>query len=212
LYRYGDLAAAYNGAGRIIRVEDESGISETRYGKLGETVWESGTIKTLDAGRGMPVKTAVMEYMSNYLGQTEKIVYLNGEEVRYGYDSGGQIKKVTGSRMGTDFEYVKEIGYDEWGQRAYIEYGNNRSRSGGVTGEGVKTYYKYDENRRWLEEIKTMKGSAEYQKIKYDFDKVGNVLGYTNEAGRYATSQNYSYDELYQITGASGQSVQCLYY
>jgi len=138
-------------------------------------------------------------------------VYPDGETVTYDYDRGGQIKKVTGRRMGMDFEYVKEIGYDEWGQRSYIEYGNNKNQSGTASGEGVKTYYTYDENRRWLKEIKTLKEGREYQKIEYTFDKVGNVEKYENKAGRYVTGQDYSYDELYQLTGAEGHSTQYLY-
>ena len=74
----------------------------------------------------------------------------------------------------------------------YIEYGN-----------GVKTTYKYDENRRWLDSIKTQ-GDIELQNINYSFDLVGNVLGYSNNARRYETSQSYEYDALYQLVGATG--------
>ena len=38
---------------------------------------------------------------------------------------------------------LNDIGYDEYGQRVYIEYGN-----------GVKTNYSYDPARRWLSNIK----------------------------------------------------------
>jgi len=39
---------------------------------------------------------------------------------------------------------IKDIAYDEYGSRKFIEYGN-----------GVKTWYNYDENRRWLDTIRT---------------------------------------------------------
>jgi YD repeat-containing protein len=48
-----------------------------------------------------------------------------------------------------DFEYVRDIGYDEFGQRAELEYGN-----------GVKTEYTYNPERRWLERIVTTGGTG----------------------------------------------------
>jgi hypothetical protein len=75
---------------------------------------------------------------------------------------------------------VNEIGYDEYGQRVYIEYGN-----------GVKTGYSYDPYRRWLKGIRTESGGMGnvYQDIGYGFDDVGNVKGYTNTSGGYTTKQ-----------------------
>ena len=88
--------------------------------------------------------------------------------------------------------YIKDIAYDEYGNRKFIEYGN-----------GVKTNYTYDENRRWLKNIKT-KTNVELQNINYNFDLVGNVLGYDNNARNYETTQAYEYDSLYQLIGATG--------
>jgi RHS repeat-associated protein len=87
--------------------------------------------------------------------------------------------------------------YDAFGQRTYIEYGN-----------GVRTSYAYDEDRRWLDSIQTTNSSGDvYQGMSYNFDLVGNVRGYTNKAGTYETSQSYHYDDLYQLHEASGTSV-----
>ena len=95
---------------------------------------------------------------------------------------------------------------DQYGQRTRIEYGN-----------GTHTDYSYDPARRWLETIKTSRDDANgnslrpYQNIEYKFDPVGNVLGYENNcmdgtSGNYCTSQNYSYDGLYQFVRAHGES------
>jgi hypothetical protein len=122
------------------------------------------------------VKTAVMEYQSNYLGQMEKIIYPDGEIVTYGYDRAGQVKTVTGVKPSVTFAYVNDIAYDEYGQRKFIEYGN-----------GVRTNYVYDEYRRWLTSIDTKKGSTVHQSISYRFDSVGNIEGYDNKGTKYDT-------------------------
>ena len=89
---------------------------------------------------------------------------------------------------------MSKIGYDEYGQRSFIEYGN-----------GVKTAYTYDENRRWLDSIETLSATQKLlQNMSYSFDRVGNVSGYTNDSGNYSTTQKYSYDSLYQLVGAKG--------
>ncbi|WP_253707803.1 RHS repeat-associated core domain-containing protein [Treponema sp. OMZ 799] len=88
---------------------------------------------------------------------------------------------------------------DEQAQRVYIKYGN-----------GVETRYKYDEKRRWLDTIETKNVQTQdvFQKIKYSFDPVGNVLGYANDATTYETQQTYSYDSLYQLICVEGTSNQ----
>jgi hypothetical protein len=131
-----------------------------------------------------------MKYASDYLGRMERITY--PQRGRYGYDYGGNVVTVTGTRLGREFEYVKEIGYDEQGRRVYIKYGN-----------GVETRYEYDAERRWLKGIET--GSAagrRMQGIRYRFDAAGNVLWYENEAMSYRTAPRY--DGLSQLTGALG--------
>ena len=89
------------------------------------------------------------------------------------------------------------IGYDEYGQRVYIKYGN-----------GVETNYTYDKDMRWLKHIDTANTyGKQYQNIKYTFDDVGNVKSYENDCmngSRYRTEQTYTYDALYQLISATG--------
>ena len=142
-------------------------------------------------------------------GQRTRIEYGNGTHTDYTYDparrwlntiktanKGGQVTGVKGYRNEKETVYVSKIGYDEYGQRTYIEYGN-----------GVKTSYTYDENRRWLDTIKTTSATDRIlQNITYNFDKVGNVRGYENIGENYKTAQNYKYDSLYQLVGVKGQT------
>jgi RHS repeat-associated protein len=100
---------------------------------------------------------------------------------------------------------VSETGYDEFGQRVYIKYGNDPYGNG----NGVETWYKYDPARRWLTDIvtKNPRGNVTYQDISYELDAVGNVKGYSNNGDMHMTSQRYEYDDLYQLVEARGESI-----
>ena len=195
-YEYGAYGAANNAAGKVVSVRDEAGVTRYEYGKLGEVTKETRTLK-----RHIPAyeseKTAVMEYVSDYLGRMQRINYPDREVVTYGYDAGGQVCSIKGKRGTQDYTYVADIRYDEYGQRIYIKYGN-----------GVETNYTYDENMRWLKHIGTEnKYGTQYQNIVYSFDDVGNVEKYTNDCmngARYSTEQKYTYDALYQLIKAEG--------
>ncbi|MCL2480118.1 MAG: hypothetical protein FWF38_00245 [Spirochaetaceae bacterium] len=191
-YEYGKNShSAINGVNRVIKLTDESGYTTYEYGKLGEVIREARRIDLLSPGRDLAPQ--VMEYRSDYLGRMQEITYPDGETVSYIYDVGGQIKSVKGVKFSNrEVYYIKDIAYDEYGNRKFIEYGN-----------GVKTYYNYDENRRWLENIKTQ-SDMELQNINYSFDLVGNVSGCDNSARRYETNHTYEYDNLYQLIAAQG--------
>ena len=200
VYTYGGANDTHGAANRILSVTDASGSLEYEYGKLGEITKETRTLATHLNGSN-PTETAVMEYRSDYLGRMQHIVYPDGEKVSYGYDRGGQVASVTGENYGHTFNYVTNILYDEYGQRTRIDYGN-----------GTLTEYSYNPERRWLDTIKTQgKWNQSYQNISYSFDAVGNVLNYENDclgdaSGSYTTRQAYSYDSLYQLIKADGET------
>ena len=200
VYTYGAANDTHGAAGKILSVTDASGTLEYEYGKLGEVIKETRTLRTHLNGY-YPTETAVMEYRSDYLGRMQWIVYPDGEKITYGYDKGGQVVSVRGEHYGHEFNYVTNILYDEYGQRTRIDYGN-----------GTFTEYNYDPARRWLDTIKTEnKWGQSYQNISYSFDAVGNVLGYENDCldsvtGNYKTKQTYSYDNLYQLIKVDGET------
>lgn len=185
-------------AGRRTRLDDESGPTEYSYGLLGELIRERRTISRL--GACVDDIPQEMRYESDYLGRMRSIEYPDGEVVTYSYNRGGLVNGVSGMRLGAQFEYVRSIGYDEFGQRVSIEYGN-----------GVRTSYEYDENRRWLSAVRTTEGTGDadslYQNIQYGFDGVGNVTFAENDAFLSKTRHDYTYDDLYQLTRAEGVSV-----
>ncbi len=197
-YEYGtEKDKGINGAGKIIKVSDESGTIEYEYGLLGETTSEKRTLKVHN-NSSMTELTQSMSYVSDYLGRMQNITYPDGEIVTYGYDDGGQVCSVHGQneKYGFDYDYVSDIGYDEAGQRVYIKYGN-----------GVETDYVYNPERRWLDSINTSNLSGlVIQNIGYSFDKVGNITGYENNCSKWSVKQNYTYDSLYQLISASGKT------
>ncbi len=169
-YFYGGPRDDGNRAGRIKKIIDESGITEYHYGKLGEEVKTDKTMDFLVPGQKPWKFTTHTGY--DYLGRVQSIIYPDKEHVNNIYDRGGQIKAVHGKKQGDHYDYVKEICYDEFGQRVYIKYGND-----------VETHYTYDPYRRWLSAIDT-KGSygTAFQELSYAFDRVGNVLSIENTA------------------------------
>ena len=189
---YGEADRDDNGSGRLISSTDESGTIVNKYGKLGEIVNLSRTLNRLSLASDP--ESAEMTYKSDYLGRMEQITYPDGEIVTYGYDSGGQVTSVTGDRLGVSTEYIKKIGYDEFGQRTYIFYEND-----------IETIYEYDEDRRWLKNLQSTNDlGREIQNLSYNFDNIGNIIQLDNDSELYRTTQTYEYDELYQLTGASG--------
>ncbi len=194
---YGEPESGH-GAGRKTFVEDESGTIAYSYGALGEVVRERRTIKRMNVCDGEISQE--MRYEFDYLGRTRSVEYPDGEVVEYSYDTGGLVNGVRGTRLGVRFDYVRSVTYDEFGQRSSIEYGN-----------GVRTTYEYDENRRWLSAVRTTEGTEDadslYQNIAYGHDGVGNVTFADNDAFISRTRHEYRYDDLYRLTRAEGVSV-----
>ena len=193
-YTYGAQGAPHNSAGRLVSRRDESGSISYRYGLMGEVTYEERSLERLTPLE--PERSAAMRYRSDYLGRMASITYPDGEKISYTYDPGGQVTGIQAARSdGTQTILVKKIGYDEYGQRTYLEYGN-----------GNITTYTYDEQRRWMDTLKTQntRSGVTLQNLTYRFDAVGNVLSRGEVTSRYSTSQSYSYDALYQLTGATG--------
>jgi RHS repeat-associated protein len=192
-YIYGTAAdAAINAVGRMKEVRNNMTDVSYEYGKLGEATKVTKTLRRI-SGSGQTY-TGAMGYLYDYLGRMETITYPDGEVVRYGYDRGGEVETVTGSRSGQTTSYVKDVAYDEYGQRAYLKYGNN-----------VTTEYTYHPTRRWLSHIRTVASNGHvFQDMEYTFDKVGNIVRTANTASQKTIVQEYGYDDLDELTSANG--------
>jgi hypothetical protein len=106
--------------------------------------------------------------------------------------------------------FVKNIDYDEKGQRSAIEYGNDATDRG-----MVKTEYQYDPETFRLISLKTQRKAdgAMLQDLNYTYDPVGNITTIQDDAqqtiyfdGQVVNpSTKYQYDPLYRLIQAEGR-------
>ena len=195
-YVYGKAGTGAK-AGRLILQEDATGGQEFFYGLQGEIV---KTIRTIIVN---PVfaTTYVSEQEFDTWGRVKKIIYADGEVVNYHYNKSGLLYSMDGSKLGTDYKYVDQSGYDEYEQRIYLRYGN-----------GAESNFKYDKVRRRLAELKSSTASGQpIINNTYTYDAVNNVTSIINNVpsatsgpGGYA-KQDFHYDNLYRLDSASGE-------
>ncbi|MFJ7215540.1 SpvB/TcaC N-terminal domain-containing protein [Amycolatopsis sp. NPDC098790] len=200
-YTYGALGAPENGAGRITAIHDAAGTVTRGYGPLGELTRETrtlgGDVGTKD-DRGKSFTTTTRYDSWNRVLET---TYPDGEELTYGYDTGGQVTRLTGVKGSSSYTYLARLDYDEFGQKVLQE-----------TGSGVRTTYGYNDTDRRLATLKSAQpdGTA-FQNLAYGYDKVGNVTALTNDVAVPGakelggpSSQTYGYDDLHRLTSATG--------
>jgi RHS repeat-associated protein len=198
VYIYGGPGAPFNRADRIATVTDGSGVEERSYGKLGEVVQ---TVKTATALNGAsPKGPYTTRFQFDDFERLLAVVYPDGETLTYGYDAGGQVKSATGLLRGARFDYLRHLGYDEFGERARMLLGN-----------GVETRYTYDPQSRFLAQLRTTGAGRDLQNLRYQYDLTGTIQAIQNDLpvpspSLYGgpVSQTFRYDDLYQLVGAQG--------
>ena len=204
-YTYGAPGAAFNTAGRITKITSQMGTEERQYGKLGETVYEKKTVTTFTNATHPSVYET--RFFFETFGRLLRITYPDGEIVTNTYDSGGNltnasgVKAVAASGQNHRYQYLQNLFYDKFEQRAQVTQGN-----------GVKTVYSYDANTRRLNNLNAVRqGNNIFQNLSYSYDKVGNILGLANNVAvpppnvfGGPTNQSFAYDDLYRLTHAEG--------
>ena len=198
-YSYGEPGAEFNRAGRIVKVENPDVRAERFYGKLGETVKAIKSFWSHSPPKAWREHTT--EYEFDSFGRMRSLVYPDGEVLTYGYDKGGLVVSATGFKGGTEYPYLKDITYDEFGQRTRLELGN-----------GVVTNYEYDDKTRRLDNILSSNEQGyTLQNMAYSYDLVGNILGTDNAPfmtfndAPLSVTQEYGYDDLHRLIAAEGQ-------
>jgi RHS repeat-associated protein len=225
VYEYGgpELAGDADGnrAGRLVRESSESGTREASYDRFGRVARESFEYVTM-RGEGHGPFRAAFEYEHDAFGRLLELRYpgLGDEIVRYGYDRGGELSSVAGDSVrptppGGQFhtDYLKHVGYDEFGERVRV-----------VVGNGITTRYTYEPLRRHLERVEADHHDPflqqhglpprPMQRLHYQFDPAGNLLEARNDVPPDdlpnaqvtvgPTLYTFAYDERYQLTGAEG--------
>ncbi|MEM9522374.1 MAG: SpvB/TcaC N-terminal domain-containing protein, partial [Pseudomonadota bacterium] len=201
-YTYGAPGAAHNRAGRIVTATSQGGIEERFYGPLGEMVQQVRTVNS-DTQGNAPQSPEVYTTTWTYdtWNRLHAMTYPDGEVLTNQYDSGGRLRRIDGAKTGVDYEYLRHLGYDKFGQRVYLHAGN-----------GTETAYAYVPTTRRLDGL--VAGNAQgrtFQDLSYTYDPVGNITAQANAASVTGASQmggatafTYEYDDLYRLTGATG--------
>lgn len=196
-YTYGEPGASDNRAGRIVIQEDGSGAQEFFYGPLGEVVKNIRTVVIPQHDE----QTYTTQWQYDTWNRLTSMTYPDGEKVTYNYNSGGLLRSMTGKKKGTTFNYVNQLGYDKFEQRVYLEYGN-----------GTKTHYEYEPERRRLHNMAAQtKAKRLFIDNVYTYDKVNNILSLENKAPipssnlmGGSSTYSYDYDDLYRLKTAEG--------
>lgn len=196
-YTYGDAGAPNNRAGRIVLQEDATGAQEFFYGPLGEQVKNIRTIVIPQHNE----QTCVTEWEYDTWNRLTSMTYADNEKVEYIYNAGGKLRSMSGMKKKSTYLYVNQLGYDKFEQRVFLAYGN-----------GTKTTYSYEPDRRRLKNvIARTTANRTFIDHQYQYDHTNNILSFNNTApvphanlmGGPASYQ-YSYDDLYRLTDASG--------
>ncbi|MCD4506937.1 hypothetical protein LQR30_22980, partial [Chromobacterium piscinae] len=131
-----------------------------------------------------------------------------GHRQRFAYDAAGRLKASwVRLKDSLEREVLRSIHYSAAGQKLREEAGN-----------GVVTAYRYEPETQRLLEVTTTRAAIGdrktlLQRLRYDYDPVGNILAIRNDAEaarffknqRVTPDQTYRYDSLYQLIQASGR-------
>jgi RHS repeat-associated protein len=193
-YTYGSSG---NETGRVTEQTDATGTQRFAYGNMGEIVHNRRTV----VGPNIPTMTFDTQFTYDSWNRIQSIRYPDGEEVFYTYDLGGNLRIVEGTYMEQPYPYVKNIYYDHYEQRTYLQYGN-----------GTETFYQYSPELRRLSNLQVTTSSQEDLLLNdYAYDNVGNILTIKNNAQPNSVNKmggyyvhDYKYDNLNRLTDASG--------
>jgi RHS repeat-associated protein len=211
-YYYGTAgnsdAANDNAVGRLWYHVDATGTQYMKYGRLGELTLNRRSV----AVPGDRVYWFQTEWTYDTWNRVKTIKYPDEELVTYKYNKGGELHAMTSNKNGANNkDIISQLGYDKFGQRTYLRYGN-----------GTETTYNYQAERRRLDRMKvsasTTYGAAtarQFVNNKYNYDVLSNVLSIQNNTVAVPTAtqiggrswQEYTYDDLNRLTTASGNFV-----
>lgn len=223
-YEYGTPAeagnAAGNLAGRLKREISEPGTREFSYDELGNIVRRYTSYHRMREPHLGPYEQTVRYSFDSFGRMLQARFPGSGAEViSYGYDRGGLVRSAFGLNTQVNPQHPDEspntlyfihIGYDEFEQRTRTVHGN-----------GIETHLVYEPTTRRLSQINANyqdrainQPSRPFQQLRYDYDNVGNIEEARNDAPYSDTlnasvlvgpvTHNYTYDDLYQLTNASG--------
>ena len=184
-YTYGTMAdTVYNAAGKVILLEDASGWQTFKYGKLGEV---TENIRTFALPYDNQTYTFKMNFEYDSWNRIQSMTYPDGEVVSYGYNPGGMLKSVSGTKTDRFYPYIDSIRYNEFELKEAVWYGN-----------GTRCICNYDVLQRLAGLNSYTATDEQIQGVQYVYDEVGNITDISNSAGILANGLGGSYSNLYQ--------------
>jgi len=210
-YSYGPAGANENGAGKIVEQFDASGSQTFGYNKLGALVKNNRTVILDDPDNlgGIEAANNCMDinietnWEYDTWNRIKTLTYPDGEVVNYQYNTGGLLNKMTGTLNGATYEYIKNLGYDEFEQRVHLNYGN-----------ATTTNYTYEPERRRLKTLTASKARSfpfaqqNFIKNSYTYDNENNIKKIENNATGQSiggnTNYSFIYDKMNRLTHAEG--------
>lgn len=191
-YVYG-AANSGNQTGRLIQKYDNTGDTIFKYGMLGEVIEENRSV--------YPYVSQAMNFVTKYTydswNRIKELRYPDGEKLMYEYDLGGNLKRISNDG---GYEYVRNITYDQYEQRTFIDFGNDTNSS-----------FEYlPTNRRLAFHSLKNNGGNEILANVYKYDFVGNITSMYNKAPKSSNEMGgpyqfkYSYDQLNRLRDSGG--------
>ncbi len=215
-YTYGSRGDGINGAGRITEITQGSAtapvlVEQMNYDDLGNVAVHTREIDIPNVG--LQSFTSKTQYDS--WGRILKMTYPDGEQVRYFHSYGGDLFRINGYDLGNAVlaspsqVYVAQLGYDQYGNRTYMEYGNS-----------TKTTFAYNAHTLRLHRVTALTstnnstGAAQTMIDKtFGYSAAGNIDQINNTATPMSFTYNslgggylnqYTYDGLNRLTAATG--------
>lgn len=193
-FYYGEPGAEYNRAGRVWLQEDASGGQEYFFDPHGLV---TKNIRTLIINSAI-ISTFVSTYEYDSWGRIQQMTYPDGEVLDYVYNRAGQLESMKGEKLGRRYAYVDQSGYDKFGDRVFVAYGN-----------GADNQYSFEPERRRLSQMTAKaRGGKSMMDNTYRYDPMNNLLNLeSNNAGQSiggTVRHQYQYDELYRVANATG--------
>ena len=144
-------------------------------------------------------KFGTHKFIYDSWNRIQSMTYPDGEVVTYGYNKGGMLKSVSGTKTNHPYPYIDSIRYNEFELKEAVWYGN-----------GTRCTYGYDILQRLAGLNSYTATDEQMQDIQYVYDEVGNITEINNSAGILSNelggpySNTYQYDNLYRLVYAEG--------
>lgn len=200
----GQLVAQYDTAGKVaVEAYDIKGAPLKSYRQFAIN-YKTTADWTGNPDTKLETEQYVTELSYDALGRVIKSITPDSSITEPGYNEANLLETVKVTQNGNARLFVKNINYDEKGQRQHITYGND-----------VKTKYAYDPKTFRLIQLTTIApgGTDLLQDLHYTYDPVGNISEIEDaciptrffNGQKISGKSEYRYDALYRLIRAAGR-------